>query len=63
MQLPGLYAVVIPGYVGSPLDIGLLQGVLQEVMQGQLADVACRSIDLIDHFSRPEDGFKEFAES
>jgi len=63
MQLPGLYAAVIPGYAGSLLDVGLQQGVFQETGQGQLADVARRSIDLIGRFFRPDDGLMEFAES
>ena len=57
-----LYAVAVLGYAGSPVDIGLLQGVVQETGPGPLADVARRSIDLINRFSRPEDGFTEFAE-
>jgi HEAT repeat protein len=54
-----VYAVAILGYAGSPADIELLQS----VVQGQLADVARRSIDLINSFSRPADGFTEFAET
>ena len=56
-----LYAAAILGYAGSPMDIELLQDVVQKSGQGQLADVAGRSIDLINSFSRPEDGFIEFA--
>jgi HEAT repeat protein len=55
------YAVAVLGYVGSSVDIDLLQVVVQEAGQGQLADVADRSIDLINRFSRPEGGFTEFA--
>jgi HEAT repeat protein len=54
-----MYAAAILGYAGSPADIELLQS----VVQGQLADVARRSIDLINSFSRPADGFTEFAET
>lgn len=59
--LARLYVAAIPGYASSPVDIGLLQGVLQEAGQGQLADVVRRSIDLIDRYSRPDDRFTEFA--
>ena len=59
-----LYAAAILGYAGSPADVGLLQSVLQmteqEAEQGQLADVTRRSIDLIDRFSRPDNGFTDF---
>ena len=55
------YAAAVLGYTGSPVDIELLQRVVQEAGQGQLTDVADRSIDLINSFSRPEDGFTEFA--
>lgn len=57
-----LYAAAIPGYAGSPVDVEILQAVVQEEGPGQLADVAGRSIDLIRSFSRPADGFTEFAE-
>jgi len=57
-----LYAAAILGYAGGPVDIDLLQAVLQEAGQGELADVARRSIDLINIFSRSEDGFTEFVE-
>ena len=53
-----VYAGAILGYAGSPEDIELLQ----EAGQGELAAVARRSIDLINRFSRLEDGFTEFAE-
>jgi len=56
-----LYAAAILGYTGSPVDIELLQRVVQEAGQGQSADVARRSIELINSFSRLEDGFTEFA--
>ena len=56
-----LYAAAIPGYAGSPVDVEILQAVVQEEGPGQLADVAGRSIDLIRSFSRPADGFTEFA--
>lgn len=59
--LARLYVAAIPGYASSPVDIGLLQGVLQEAGQGQLADVVRRSIDLIDRYFRPDDRFTEFA--
>ena len=57
-----LYVAAILGYAGGPVDVGLLQAVLQEAGQGELADVARRSIGLINSFSEPEDGFTEFAE-
>ena len=57
-----LYAAAILGYAGGPVDIDLLQAVLQEAGQGELADVARRSIDLINRFFEPGDGFTEFAE-
>jgi HEAT repeat protein len=57
-----LYAAAIMGYAGGPVDIVLLQAVLQEAGQGELAAVARRSIGLINRFSRPTDGFTEFAE-
>ena len=56
-----LYPAAILGYAGSPVDIKLLQRVMREAGQGQPADVAGRSIDLINSFSRSEDGFTEFA--
>jgi len=55
------YAAAILGYAGSPVDIELLQGVEQVAGQGPLADVARRSIELINSGYRPEDGFTEFA--
>jgi HEAT repeat protein len=57
-----LYTTAILGYVGSPVDVELLQSMVQEAGQGQLADVAGRSSDLLRSFSRPADGFTEFAE-
>ena len=56
-----LYAAAIPGYAGSPVDVEILQAVVQEEGPGQLADVAGRSIDLRCSFSRLADGFTEFA--
>lgn len=61
-EMSQLYAAAILAYVGSPVDVGILQAVVQDEVPGQLADVAGRSIDLIRSFSRPADGFTEFAE-
>lgn len=56
-----LYVAAILGYAGKPVDIGLLQGIVQQAEQSELAAAARRSIELIELFSSPEDGFTEFA--
>ena len=56
-----LYATAILGYTGKPADISLLLAMEQQTGQSALADVARRSIDLINSFSRPAGGFTEFA--
>ena len=55
-----LYAAAILGYAGSLADIPLLQAVAGEGQSSSLADTARRSIDLIERFSRPDDGFTDF---
>ena len=56
-----LYAAAILGYLGSPVDIPLLQDIARQKKQKMIANVAHQSVDLINRFSRSHDGFTELA--
>jgi HEAT repeat protein len=56
-----LYAAAILGYLGSPVDIPLLQDIARQKNQKMMANVAHQSVDLINRFSRSHDGFTELA--
>ena len=55
------YVVAVLGYAGNHEDIELLQQFTHVHGAGELAGLAQRSIDLIQRFMQPDDGFQEYA--
>ena len=58
-----LYAVASLGYAGSSVEIPLLASVVNDSDNDALANVARRSIELIDRFSRPNAGLSNLPAS
>lgn len=54
-----IYAAAILGYVGSPAEVDWLADVINHNDDNVLTNVARRSIELIDSFSRPETGLSD----
>jgi len=52
----------ILGYAGNQEDIELLRRIALTQGAGELASVALRSIELINSFMKPDDGFIEYAQ-
>jgi len=59
----GSYATAILGYAGGLEEISLLQGLVLKNVAGVQTDVARRSIELIESFTRPQPGLIDLAKS
>ncbi len=59
----GSYATAILGYAGGLEEISLLQGLVLKNVAGVQTDVAQRSIELIESFTRPKPGLIDLAKS
>jgi len=57
-----IYVAAILGYAGRREDIEILEPFARVQEPGELASVARRSIELINSFMKPDDGFIEYAQ-
>ena len=57
------YVAAILGYAGNREDIEILRRFVLTQGPGELASVALRSVELINSFMQPDDGFIDYAQS
>ena len=57
-----IYVAAILGYAGRREDIEILEPFAHVQEPGELASVALRSIELINSFMKPDDGFIGYAQ-
>ena len=57
------YVAAILGYAGNREDIEILRRFALTQGPGELASVALRSVELINRFMKPDDGFIDYAQS